>query len=240
MQFPPQPHVPSGERPLVAASRGQDAEEPAMPPVAPLGQAAARLSAAERALAEAHARIRAGEVDLDLLDLTIAIARDCLAEARALNTQTRRELAIVRWERTKAQRERTERDRDASTGHSEAPITPVVADAPDAGLCPDPRAAASPAELMDTMRRYWIWAGRPSYRAMARHSGRRYAASTIHAALHADTLPRLDMIQAIILGCRGSTTHQQAFASAWRRLQLPPPSTRPIPAAPPILRPLSA
>ena len=95
-----------------------------------------------------------------------------------------------------------------------------MADVPDARLCPDPLAAASPAELMETLRLYRVWAGAPSYRAMARPGGSRVAASTIHSALHARELPSLDMMQAIVAGCRGSTAHRQAFASAWRRLQL--------------------
>ena len=76
---------------------------------------------------------------------------------------------------------------------------------------------------MDILRMYRIWAGKPSYRVMEHQCARRFAASTIHAALKSNDLPSLEMVQAIITGCRGSDQHRHAFASAWRRLVMPQP-----------------
>jgi len=72
----------------------------------------------------------------------------------------------------------------------------------------------------DALRRYWIWAGRPSYRRMARQTGQRFTATTLHAALNGTTLPSLAKVVAIIEGCCGPAEHQQAFAIAWRQFSM--------------------
>jgi len=98
-------------------------------------------------------------------------------------------------------------------------------DVPGMDLCPDPLTARTPAEPAHALRRYWAWAGQPSYRLMARRSGHAFAASTLHTALHGGTPPSLAKITAIITGCHGTTAHHQAFATAWRQLHLPPATT---------------
>jgi hypothetical protein len=175
-----------------------------------------RLAAAERSLADAYASMRAARVDPDAVDTAFAIARDCLAEAKECSAVDRKELAWAQRERLQAQR-----DRLSQPQHSDTAPDPVVLDAPGSELCPNPAAARTPAELMEALRTYRIWAGEPSYRAMERQCGRRFAASTLHTALHSDDLPGLQIVQAIITACGGSIEHRQAFASAWRRLKMP-------------------
>jgi hypothetical protein len=173
-----------------------------------------RINAADRALAEAHARLRGAGVDPDAINTAFAVARDCLNEAKELAAQARKELSMAHYEWEQA----TRRTRNPSR-YSET-ATPVVPDTPGLNLCPDPGTAQTPAEFMDALRMYRIWAGKPSYRAMEQQCGRSFAASTIHAALKSDYLPTLKMVQAIITTCGGSEEHQQRFASAWRRFEM--------------------
>ena len=85
---------------------------------------------------------------------------------------------------------------------------------------PDPARAVTAAELMDTLRRYRLWAGEPSYRTMATRSGHAFAASTLHAALRRRTMPARAIVEAIITGCTRAPAHQRAFTTAWRRIRL--------------------
>ena len=98
---------------------------------------------------------------------------------------------------------------------------PTFPDLPGTDLFPEPGAARTPEEFMDALRGFRAWAGKPSFRAMERQCARRFAASTMCAALRADALPSLDMVHAIVTGCGGSPRHVHAFATACRRLGLP-------------------
>ena len=163
--------------------------------------------------------MRAAGVDLDVINPAFAIARDSLHEARESVRDVRKELALVLCEWDQANR------RQQNQGRYPETATPVVPDPPGLALCPDPATAKTPAEFMDTLRMYRVWAGKPSYRAMEHviknHPAQRFAASTIHAALKSDGLPTLQMVAAIITACGGSDAHQQTFASTWRRLTMP-------------------
>ena len=97
-------------------------------------------------------------------------------------------------------------------------VRPVIADAPGLDSCPDPRAITIPADYMDALRRFRLWAGKPSLRRMQRECGGRPAASTLCKALQGNEFPSLEMADAIIVGCGGRDEHREAFASAWRRL----------------------
>jgi len=200
-----EPAAGQGDRPA-ASSRFQEPHA---------DRRAQRLDAAERSLLSAQASIKASGIDPDSVSIAFAIARDCLAEARECSARLREELALARRERIQAQHERINAAQYASTGPRL-----VISDLPGTDLCPNPRTVQTPTELMDSVRMYWIWAGKPSYRVMERRCDRRFAASTLHAALHSDKLPGLEMIEAIIAACNGTLEHRQAFAFAWRRLQM--------------------
>jgi hypothetical protein len=184
----------------------------------PTDRRAQRLAAAERSLTEAYAMIRAAGADPDAVTTAFAIAKDCLAEARQCSDRARRELALAQRERSRAQSERL-----SGIRQSDALLDPVVPDAPGSDMCPKPDEVRTVGELIDALREYWVWSGRPSYRAMERRCGRRFAASTIHTAIHGTKLPSLEMVQAIVIACGGGSDHRQAFqafTSAWRRLQM--------------------
>lgn len=176
---------------------------------------AERIAAAERSLTEAQLRLRCLGADPDLLNTALAIARDCLNEAKEISEQARRELAMAHYEWDQANRVRRNSGRYMDTA------IPVVPDLPGLNLCPDPSTARTVTDFMETLRMYRIWAGKPSYRAMEHQCGRRFAASTIHSAFNGRELPSLNMVQAIITACGGSDEHREAFATAWRRLVMP-------------------
>lgn len=184
----------------------------------------------DRTLADAQARARNSGADLDAVNAAFAIARDCLSEAREIVRETRRELAYVHHEWEQFNR------RHSGPGRYPDVAAPVVPDPPGMDLCPDPRTATTAVEFMATLRTYRIWAGEPSYRAMENviknQCSQRYSDSTIHAALKNDALPALAMVQAIITACGGSSTHQQMFTSAWRRLTMAQPDA--AQASPPL------
>jgi hypothetical protein len=180
----------------------------------PADRRSERFAAAERNLADTYRRLRALGVDPDSVDSAFAILRDTIAEIKACADQARRELDIAHYEWERARR------RQLNPVHSETSVSRVIPDLPGVNLCPDPGAAETPAEFMDTLRRYWIWSGKPSYRVMERECGRRFAASTIYTALKADRLPSFDMVQAVMVACGASAEHQRSFRSAWRRLEM--------------------
>jgi hypothetical protein len=122
---------------------------------------------------------------------------------------------------------------EAAYQHSSEPGPPPQ-DWRSYNLRPDPLAAHTPAEFVEMLRRYRIWAGEPSYRDMASQCRQAVAASTLCTALGRNDLPRLRVVLAIIAGCGGTEEDQQQFATAWRRIRLPPEA--PAVAARPPLR----
>jgi hypothetical protein len=100
------------------------------------------------------------------------------------------------------------------------PPAPPLADAEGHDLRPDPLTASTPAELMQALRQFRVWAGQPGYRVMSRRTGYRAAASTLCTALKSDKMPKLEMVQAIIEGCGGSKDDQRLYSTAWRQITL--------------------
>ena len=95
-------------------------------------------------------------------------------------------------------------------------ISPQIADAAGYDLKPDPLAASTPAEYLDALRQYRAWSGDPSWRAMAKRAGQTVVHSTMYAAMNGATLPKLDVVRAIIIGCGGGEEDLSAFVTAWR------------------------
>ena len=178
-----------------------------------------RIRAADRAIADAQARLRGTGADSDAVNGAFAVVRDSLSEARKTVREARRELALVlsEWEQLHRRLQNPSRYPEAAA--------PVIPDPPGLNLCPDPGAARTSAEFMDTLRKYRKWAGEPSFRVMEhvirKQRGQHFAASTIHAALRSHDLPSLQKVQAIITACGGSDAHQQMFTTAWRQLAMP-------------------
>ena len=209
-----------------AASTGRHARPvPASAAVAPdiyRNRSQDRIRVADRTLRDAHARVRAAGADSDVVSTAFAIARDALTEAHQIVHEARKELIVVHHEYDELNRRLEDLSRSRYYPVAAAPMVP---DAPGLSLCPDAGAAHTPAEFMDALRTYRIWAGQPSYRVMENvvrnQCSRHYASSTLHAALTGSELPALPLVQAVIVACGGSDAHQQMFTSAWRRLTMP-------------------
>lgn len=93
-----------------------------------------------------------------------------------------------------------------------------IGDARGYDLKPSPLAATTPAEFIATLWQYRAWSGDPSWRKMAQRADQAVVHSTMHTAMHGDTLPKFDVMKAIIIGCGGSDADLSAFATAWRKI----------------------
>jgi hypothetical protein len=109
-----------------------------------------------------------------------------------------------------------------SPGRHRSPAAGVpgqqVGDASGFDLKPDPLTATTPEEYLTALRHYRAWSGDPSWRRMATQAGQAVVHSTMYAAMHGDTLPRFEVVRAIIIGCGGGQDDLKAFATAWRRI----------------------
>lgn len=92
-----------------------------------------------------------------------------------------------------------------------------VGDADASDLKPDPAEAATAAEFVAVLWQHRAWSGDPSWRQMAARSSQLASHSTIYKAMHGQDLPKLEVVEAIIIGC-GSQDDMQAFAAAWHRI----------------------
>jgi hypothetical protein len=94
-----------------------------------------------------------------------------------------------------------------------------VGDASGFDLKPDPLTATTPEEYLTALRHYKAWSGDPSWRKMAAQAGQAVVHSTMYAAMHGATLPRFEVVKAIIIGCGGGQDDLKSFATAWRRIE---------------------
>ncbi len=215
LQSPSTPSISRGLSATATRKPGRHARPAALParPVPDMTRERSieRITAADQALADAHARLRTVGKDSALVSAAFTLARESLRDAQDVVRDARREVALMTYE--------IDQERRANRVPAQA-AAPVVPDPPGFDLCPDPAAARTAAEFVDVLRSYRIWAGKPSYRTMRDQCGRRFATSTIHCALSGAKLPGWPMVEAIITACGGTDSHLQAFASAWRRLAL--------------------
>jgi hypothetical protein len=93
-----------------------------------------------------------------------------------------------------------------------------INDASGFDLKPDPLTAKSPAEFVEVLAKYRFWSGNPSWRTIAIRSNHIVVHSTIYTAMNSNTLPKFDVMKAIIIGCGGDEEDLKAYASAWRRI----------------------
>jgi hypothetical protein len=93
-----------------------------------------------------------------------------------------------------------------------------IGDACGFDLKPDPIPATTEAQFIRALWEYKAWSGDPSWRSMAARAGQTVVHSTMYAAMNGTTLPKLDVVKAIINGCGGTDDDLKAFATAWRRI----------------------
>jgi hypothetical protein len=102
---------------------------------------------------------------------------------------------------------------------AERALSQQVSDACGFDLKPDPLAATTAGEYLTALRQYKAWSGDPSWRTMAAQAGQAVVHSTMYGAMHGTTLPKFEVVKAIIIGCGGGRDDLRAFATAWRRLE---------------------
>lgn len=99
-------------------------------------------------------------------------------------------------------------------------ITQQINDAFGDDLKPNPLTATTSAEFIDALRQYRAWSGDPSWRMIAKQSGRTVVYSTMWNAMNGTALPKLDVVKAIVIGCGGGEDDLSSFVTAWRRIAL--------------------
>jgi hypothetical protein len=197
------------------------------PPQPPALTAGPGLAAVERA--ESSARAELGSLEEQIQRLTrlaeqegprvageVAVALSAADGQKAVITQR---LEHASRDRQRLQGGPVITPYRPGPGAGPARPRPVIGDADGYHLRPDPLHAQTPADLMAVLRRFRIWAGEPSFRRMAQASRDRLSASTVHAVLHSEALPSLQVLLAIVSGCGGSNDDLKAFATAWRTLR---------------------
>ncbi|WP_228010615.1 hypothetical protein [Nonomuraea phyllanthi] len=110
-------------------------------------------------------------------------------------------------------------DQAEASGPPELPFGPP-ADLPGYVLKPDPLSARTPAEFVELLKQYRIWAGEPSYRELVRRARNAFGASTLCEALKSSHLPPEKLVRAFVWACSGSEEDLQAWTTAWRQLRM--------------------
>jgi hypothetical protein len=220
--------IAASERSAAAAAAQAAAEQHARAMAMQEAAAAAACAAAEQ-----HARAMAMRDEAAALQARAAIMRD---EAAAQNTRAlaiRDELAKAtadfEAQRKAAQAADLEAQRKADQRRRTVPRRLRVSDANGLDLRPDPSTAQTPAEYIEALRQFRLWAGNPSFRDLAKRCDQRPVASTICKILQRGELPsRWEVIDAIIIACGATEEDRQRFATAWRRLILPERKARSV------------
>lgn len=104
---------------------------------------------------------------------------------------------------------------------AEAVPAQVFFDSGPMELRPNPRTAYSVREFMDCLAQFKVYMGNRSVRQISENCGGAICPSTVGNVLRGGTLPdRLEVVDAIVLGCGGSDSDRADFQYAWRRLYM--------------------
>jgi hypothetical protein len=109
-------------------------------------------------------------------------------------------------------------------------------DVPDRDGRPDPAAARTPAEFVEALRRLKRWAGL-GYRQLEKRgtaAGVALPRSTVTAALARDSLPREDLVAALVQACGGDAEDVTRWVTARRRIAATDPAATDPTASDPV------
>jgi hypothetical protein len=169
-----------------------------IPPAAGLQRVLRSLGADEQDIARA----------LDLRQEAVRVARS----TRATRPGQLRPVVAQGW------------DLDFPRTAEPSPESAPVEDLEGHPLKPDPLTASTPAELQKLLRAYWVWAGEPSPRDVARDSGGAFSHTTAYKLLDPNGPPfrRLKQVyvRGLIRGCGGDDTEQRLWVTSWRRIRI--------------------
>lgn len=99
----------------------------------------------------------------------------------------------------------------------------LVDDAEGHNLKPDPMSARTLPELKALMRQFWLWAGSPSCRNVARGSDGAFSHGTISKLLNENAdkpALKLDYLRGCIRGCGADEEEERLWTTAWRRIHM--------------------
>ena len=86
---------------------------------------------------------------------------------------------------------------------------------------PDPLEARTAQEFMHVMRRYHVWAGDSSYRALETLCGGVVKRSTFQVTLNGSQLPSYVFLTAFVTACAGEDPEEmRRWVTAWRQIRL--------------------
>jgi hypothetical protein len=101
---------------------------------------------------------------------------------------------------------------------SDGAVSQQANDIPGNEPKPDPFTANTPSVFIEALWQYRAWSGNPSWRVMADQAEQVVAFSTMYNAMNGQALPKLHVVRAIIIGCRGDRNDVSSFVNAWRRI----------------------
>jgi hypothetical protein len=204
-------------------------------PEASLRAAALYLQAADRVFAESayqfsEARLMADRAARDRAQA--AVDRKRLDQELGEVDQVRQGLEVRRaalegqeselMAREKALESLIEQTR-ARRRQAEAAPGPMFPDSGPIDLRPNPHTARTPVEFLQCLMNFRIWSGNRSLRQIAEQSDGRISASGVRNVLNGSELPeRLEVVDAIVVGCGGANEDRADFAFVWRRLYMSP------------------
>jgi hypothetical protein len=172
---------------------------------------------------ELQLRARQIEVDVDILSMRQvsleALESKLIAQREAL--ESREESLRDLESDVMAEKEALENEQKKRRRAIEAPPPPMFPDSGPLHLRPNPRAALTIRDFMHCLVTFRVWSGNRSLRQISEQSGHRISPSSVRNVLNASALPdRLEVVDAIVLGCGGTDEDRAAFTSAWRRLYM--------------------
>jgi hypothetical protein len=175
-----------------------------------------RLTRDERNLSEAVSGLARRRALLEHLE------RELMAEKQALDH--REKLLATRESELMAREQELEEltaQRRGRRKQVEAVSAQAFIDSGPLDLRPDPLMALTEHQFMECLVQFKIYAGNRSFRQISEYCGGMISPSTVGNVLRSGALPdRLEVVDAIVLGCGGSDGDRADFAHAWRRLYM--------------------
>lgn len=175
-----------------------------------------RLAQDERNLSEAVSGLAARRASLEDLESELMLAKQALD--RREESLAAREGELMARERRLEGLMAQKRGRRPQI---EAVPTQAFFDSGPMDLRPNPLAVYTDRQFMECLVQFKVYAGNRSFRQISEYCGGKVSPSTVGNVLRGGTLPdRLEVIDAIVLGCGGSDGDRADFAHAWRRLYM--------------------
>jgi transcriptional regulator with XRE-family HTH domain len=177
------------------------------------------LAEIDRDIAEVQVRLEVTRRDAKAAAEQLTQARAALDHAQAAYATCSRQDAMLEERLSFLQKEREKFALWESDETDKATEKLTFSDESTYDLKPDALTATNPAEFVEALQQYRAWSGDPSWRRISERAGHAFVYSTLYAAMNSDSLPKLEIVKAIIIGCGGGEDDLENFATAWRRIR---------------------